>query len=149
MNTNIPSPFQDKPATMAFPMRTNWNGAILIGVIWLVLGLGGGSIWAHIGTRRQAESYRIALTALSSMPEAAGLERFPEQRRATLLKKNSIYDWRAIVWIRADQMRAPYIWRAHVVHEGDTFRCTSVRLEPYNVELAYSLSLYTDPYSRN
>ena len=79
MNTNIPSPFQDKPATMALPMRTNWNGAILIGVIWLVLGLGGGSIWAHIGTKRQAASYQAALAALIAMPEAAGLEQPPAQ----------------------------------------------------------------------
>ncbi len=149
MNTNIPSPFQDKPATMALPMRTNWNGAILIGVIWLVLGLGGGSIWAHIGTKRQAASYQAALAALIAMPEAAGLEQPPAQRRAILLKKGSVYDWRAIVWIRTDHQRSPYIWRAHVTRDGDTFNCTSTRIEPYNMELAYSLSLYTDPQTGN
>ena len=129
---------------MIWAMRTNWNGAIIFGVLWIVVGVGGGAIWAHIGTKRQAESYQSALVALHATSEAVGLEADPVQREAALLKKGATYDWRALVWIRKNQNRTPFIWQSLVVWERGTFQCTSTRLLPYTRELAYSLSVYDD-----
>jgi len=148
MNTNIPSPFQDKPASMALPMRTNWNTAILFGVIWVVVGLGATGIWAHIGTKRQAESYQCALAALKNHPDAKQLVSTPLQRRAVLLKTGSTYDWRALVWIRKLDQTVPCIWQSHIVREGDSYACTFIRLETYDRDLARSLSLHDSPYQQ-
>jgi hypothetical protein len=145
MNTNIPSPFQDKPASMAVPMRTNWNIAILLGMIWVTVGIGVTGIWAHIGTKRQAQSYQCALEALKNLPDAKGLLAPPAQRRAVLLKQGTRYDWRALVWIRMHDKSVPHIWQSHVVREGETYTCKYVRLEAYNEGLAHSLSIYDQP----
>ena len=96
------------------------------------------SVQFYFEDDNQKDSFAVALTTLSQTPLAQPIT----QRHSRLLKRDTSYSWRAIIWVQNGNALQPKIWQALVVHEGKLFRCVSSEVAEYNREKAYGLELY-------
>jgi len=88
----------------------------------------------------QRKSFELALTSLSGYPQAIA----PAQRKAKLLKKDGVYSWRSVVWMKDQGRYQPWIWHAEVARKEKDFELISSEMEPYNGERAEELSVFDD-----
>ena len=117
--------------------RVEFGGAIALGVALIVVCLIVVGVWSHFETKNQAESFAVALTSLKS---EAGLEPV-SQHKAVLLKKDGVYNWRAIVWQATPAGRVPLIWSASV-RKAEPMAVEHVEVVPYTEARAHELELF-------
>lgn len=139
MDTSTPSTTRTIRGPVLWIKNAEFGGAIILGVVLIVLTLIGVGVWSHFETKRQAESYALAWTTLAGEPD---IEPLP-QRKAVLLKRDGVYHWRAIVWRHGNAGKTPLIWTAKV-RAAEPLRVENHSLAPYDQRAAHELELYDD-----